>query len=138
MRPAGQFALAVYNDQGRASKRWARVKRLYNEMPERLRPVLVGVAFLRLWGPTLVRDFLHGAPLASWRGYAEERGMSPWHDVVDWVGGWPFEVARPEQVFTFCRERGFQLERLKTCAGGLGCNEFVFSARGAPAPAGGA
>lgn len=29
------------------------------------------------------------------------RGMSPWRDVVDWVGGYPFEVARPEQVFDF-------------------------------------
>ena len=52
--------------------------------------------------------------------------MSPWHDVVDWVGGYPFEVARPEQVLDFCRGRGFELRKLKTCGGGHGCNEFVF------------
>ena len=54
------------------------------------------------------------------------RGMSPWHDVVDWVGGYPFEVARPEQIFDFYRDRGFTLQRLKTEGGDLGCNEFVF------------
>ena len=52
--------------------------------------------------------------------------MSPLRDVVDWVGGYPFEVARPEQIFDFYRNRGFLLQRLKTCYGQLGCNEFVF------------
>jgi 2-polyprenyl-6-hydroxyphenyl methylase/3-demethylubiquinone-9 3-methyltransferase len=52
--------------------------------------------------------------------------MSPWRDVVDWVGGYPFEVARPEEVFEFYRDRGFRLVTLKT-NGGRGCNEFVFA-----------
>ncbi len=52
--------------------------------------------------------------------------MSPWRDVVDWVGGYPFEVARPEEIFEFYRQRGFVLVKLKTCGGGHGCNEFVF------------
>ncbi len=54
------------------------------------------------------------------------RGMSPWRDVVDWVGGLPCEMATPEQIFCIYRDRGFRLEELKTCAGGHGCNEFVF------------
>lgn len=48
------------------------------------------------------------------------------HDLIDWVGGWPFEVAKPEQVFDFYRERGYTLEGLTTAGGGLGCNEYVF------------
>jgi hypothetical protein len=52
--------------------------------------------------------------------------MSRWHDLIDWVGGYPFEVASPEQIFDFCRERGLSLKRLKTCGGGSGCNQFVF------------
>jgi len=31
-------------------------------------------------------------------------------------------------VFDFLRARGFELRHLKTCAGGLGCNEYVFLA----------
>ncbi len=46
-------------------------------------------------------------------------------DVVDWVGGYPFEVAKPEEVFSRLKHQGFELEQLITCGGGLGCNEFV-------------
>lgn len=35
--------------------------------------------------------------------------MSAWHDVVDWVGGYPFEVAKPEEVFAFFKGKGFEL-----------------------------
>ena len=63
--------------------------------------------------------------LRSWRDYRINRGMSRWHDLVDWVGGYPFEVAKPEVLFTFFRYRGFELEWMLTCAGGLGCNQFV-------------
>ncbi len=62
---------------------------------------------------------------APGRGYRRARGMSRWHDLIDWVGGYPFEVAKPEAVFAFLRARGFTLERLTTCGGGLGCNQFV-------------
>ena len=83
--------------------------------------------FVRLYGWEVVKDCLKGRPLGFWRRYRREnRGMSVWHDLVDWVGGYPFEVARPEEVVHFCRDRGFALARLKTVGGGLGCNEFVF------------
>ena len=49
-----------------------------------------------------------------------------WYDLVDWVGGYPFEVARPEAVFNFFRARGFVLTYLTTQGCGHGCNEFVF------------
>jgi 2-polyprenyl-6-hydroxyphenyl methylase/3-demethylubiquinone-9 3-methyltransferase len=81
---------------------------------------------LRAWGISTLLDFAHLRPFASWRQYQNERGMSPWWDVVDWIGGWPFEVATPEAVFNFYRDRGFDLRRLLTQQG-YGCNEFVFS-----------
>jgi 2-polyprenyl-6-hydroxyphenyl methylase/3-demethylubiquinone-9 3-methyltransferase len=52
--------------------------------------------------------------------------MSPWHDIVDWAGGYPFEFAKPEEIFNFYKNLGFLLEEMKTCAGGKGCNEFLF------------
>ena len=88
----------------------------------------MGPAFVRLWGPTIIRDIFRGRPFTTWRDRKASRGMSPWVDVVDWVGGWPFEVARPDDVFYFMRDKGFRLEQLKTCGGGHGCNEYVFRA----------
>lgn len=128
VRDGGQLCLAIYNDQGRASEFWLKVKRSYNRLPRGLRWLVLWPAALRLWGPTMIRDLLTGRPFHTWRNYSREslRGMSAWRDVVDWVGGLPFEVAKPEQIFSFYRDRGFQLEDLKTCAGGHGCNEYVF------------
>ncbi len=63
----------------------------------------------------------------EWRTRGEDgRGMSRWHDLIDWVGGYPFEVATPDEITDFCIARGFRLRRLRTVGGGLGCNEYVF------------
>jgi len=98
----------------------------YNALPKTLRWLVLIPALARLWGKNTVRDILRGKPFEAWRNYSTaERGMGAWRDVVDWVGGYPFEVAKPEEVFDFYRSRGFFLQRLKTCAGGLGCNEYV-------------
>jgi len=124
----GLLLVAVYNDQGRASIRWRTVKRLYTRLPRPLRPLVLWPALVRVWGPTTLRDLVRGQPFHTWRNYGRtSRGMHPWTDLVDWVGGYPFEVAKPEEVLDFCRGRNFELRRLKTCGGGRGCNEFLFA-----------
>lgn len=129
VKPGGTLVLAVYNDQGRPSRRWHTVKRLYNRFPI-ARPVLIAGAFVRLWGVKCAVDLLRGRPFHRWRTYAGDvRGMTAWHDLKDWTGGYPFEVAKPEQIFDFYRARGFELRRLQTQAGGIGCNEYVFQSR---------
>ena len=52
--------------------------------------------------------------------------MTPWRDVVDWVGGYPFEVCTPEEIFRYYKAKGYSLEKLTTNAGDYGCNQFVF------------
>lgn len=123
----GLLFVAIYNDQGRRSRRWLLIKKTYNRLPPVLRFLVLMPAFVRLWGPTMLRDALRGRPFSSWRQYGETgRGMSPWHDVIDWVGGYPFEVAKPDVIIEHCRERGLVLVRAETCGTGMGCNEFVF------------
>jgi 2-polyprenyl-3-methyl-5-hydroxy-6-metoxy-1,4-benzoquinol methylase len=126
VRSRGVLFIAIYNDQGDTSRMWLLVKRAYNALPAGLRMLVLIPSFARLWLPTMVRDFARGRPTKTWKAYLKRRGMSPWRDVVDWVGGYPFEVAKPEEVFDTYRARGFILEKMSTCAGGLGCNEFVF------------
>ena len=122
----GKLFISIYNDQDGASRRWFIVKRFYNWLPKPGRFMILGPALVRLWGVTVLRDLFLGNPFLTWSNYKRERGMSPWHDVVDWVGGYPFEVARPEEIFEFFKQKGFVLVKLKTCGGGRGCNEFVF------------
>lgn len=123
--PGGLFYTSIYNDQGWPSSVWTAVKKLYNRAPP-LRPLLLAGALLDLWGPITVADAVRLRPFHTWRGYGKNRGMTPLIDLVDWVGGFPFEVAKPEQIFDFCAARGFALRKLVTVAGSVGCNEFVF------------
>jgi 2-polyprenyl-3-methyl-5-hydroxy-6-metoxy-1,4-benzoquinol methylase len=121
----GLLFISLYNDQGLDSRLWLKVKRFYNFLPRGLKVLVLLPAFVWIWGPAMVLDLLRGRPFAAWRAYGA-RGMSPSVDLVDWVGGLPFEVSKPEQVFDFVTARGFTLTRLITCAGGKGCNQYVF------------
>lgn len=126
VNPGGQLFIAIYNDQGRTSQRWKRVKQIYCSGPVgRLAMRLVFYTYFG--GGRLLADIRqHRNPFTSYALHKQARGMSVVHDWDDWLGGYPFEVASPEAIFDRFRAQGFSLERLKTCAGGLGCNEFVF------------
>jgi len=132
VKPGGKLFLSIYNDQGKWSRVWRFVKKTYNSLPNPLRlPFALLVMMPREAAYAIYSTIFYGPQryIKSWTEYGKARGMSRWHDLIDWVGGYPFEVAKPEQIFDFYRERGFTLVRLKTCAGGLGCNEYVFERR---------
>jgi 2-polyprenyl-3-methyl-5-hydroxy-6-metoxy-1,4-benzoquinol methylase len=126
--PRGRLYISIYNDQGFGSRVWRAVKRRYNRSGPVGRRALVLGSAAYLSRRRLARRLLAlaGHPVPSPARAPRARGMSARHDLVDWVGGYPFEVAKPEEVFAFLRERGFELCYLKTCGGGLGCNEYVF------------
>ncbi len=126
--PHGLLCVAVYNDQGARSRLWRRVKRLYNRSPRPLRPIVAALAVLPRELKTAAAFGLSGRIreyVRSWRSPGP-RGMNRWHDIVDWVGGYPFDVATPAEVVDFHLRRGFELKRLRTVGGSAGCNEYVF------------
>lgn len=126
----GLLFISIYNDNGKISERWRKIKRAYCRGGETKRLLILVLALLWIWGPALTRDLLFLRPWATIKGYDKSgRGMSLWSDLIDWVGGYPFEVAKPEDIFYFFKKRGFCLENLKTFIGGNGCNQFVFSLR---------
>jgi SAM-dependent methyltransferase len=133
VREGGKLAVAIYNDQGTASRRWTAVQRTYNQLPPSLRFLVLWPCMACLWMRPTIKDLLKLRPFHTWREYHRNRGMSAWHDLVDWVGGYPREVAKPEEIFDFYRERGFELHYLHTEGGSMGCNEFMFVRRPAGA-----
>jgi 2-polyprenyl-6-hydroxyphenyl methylase/3-demethylubiquinone-9 3-methyltransferase len=123
----GQLFIAIYNHQGRRSEGWRRIKRLYcSGTAGRYIVSSVFVPYFAAY--TMLEDVKQARNplkrLARDFGGAA-RGMSVVHDWFDWLGGYPFEYARPEEIFEFVHARGFALDKLKTTAT-LGCNEFVF------------
>lgn len=118
VKPGGLLFVAIYNDQGWVSRYWTWVKRLYNRSSI-AKPVLIACHAPYLLGLRWLVRAISGR-------LSIERGMTIWYDMIDWLGGYPFEVAKPEQVFAYFRDRGFTLTEMTTCGGRMGCNEFVF------------
>lgn len=126
VQPGGQLFIAIYNDQGYISRRWTRIKKLYcSGAIGRWLVKVFCIPYFVL--PPLLLDLVKlRDPTRIYREYKRERGMSRVHDWYDWLGGYPFEVAKPEEIFDFYTARRFRMEKLTTCGGGLGCNQFVF------------
>ncbi len=115
--PGGTLMLSIYNDQGLLSRFWRIVKIQFN------RNRLSRVITIAIFAPYLV-GLRYLVRLT--RGRVElERGMSLWYDMLDWLGGYPFEVARPEEIVDQLHALGFALTKIRTVGGRNGCNEFV-------------
>ena len=123
--PQGLLVIALYNDQGWKSNLWKIIKRIYCS----------GLLGRWLITATFVPGFLLGflisdlikfrSPQARYQSKHDARGMSVITDIIDWIGGYPFEVATPKEIISFYKNRGFELQQQKL-TNGLGCNEFVF------------
>jgi 2-polyprenyl-3-methyl-5-hydroxy-6-metoxy-1,4-benzoquinol methylase len=135
----GKLFVAIYNDTGTQARRWMWIKRTYNRLPRPLRAPFAAAVSAPEEGKGALRALLRGRPqdyVRTWTRYGEgDRGMSHWRDIIDWVGGYPYEVAAPEEIFDFYKSRGFALTKMRCGGVGLGCNEFVFERKAGAANA---
>lgn len=124
--PGGRFALALYNDNGGVVGTWRAIKRGYNRLPAALRVPYTLAVVLPIEARAAAGALLELKPMSYVDGLRREdaRGMRWWRDWVDWVGGYPYEVAKPDEVIDFMTPRGFRLARLRSTRG-WGCNEFL-------------
>lgn len=124
--PARQIlAVCLYQDQRAVSRMWRLLKRTY--VRHRLaRPAITLVSLLTLWGPKAI--LLPHRITRDWRNWKQKRGMSPWHDIVDWAGGYPYEFCTTAQAREYLGKRGFTLARAQPFGKIIRCTEFVFIA----------
>lgn len=134
----GKLFISLANDQGGPSKRWTTVKMIYNRTPSPLKGTLAVLVYLPFEVRRFLASLVRGRPQAYFSfiwSYGENRGMSWWRDNIDWIGGYPFQVSKPEEILDFYRARNYTLLRMSTCGPGHGCNEYVFQ-RNPQVPAG--
>ncbi len=125
----GKLFVAIYNDTGNQAKRWKWIKKTYCGLPKLLKTPFAVVTILPEETKRAVGSILRLDPISyvrSWTQYKSSRGMNRWYDIIDWVGGYPYEVASVDEIFEFYKTRGFILTNVKSGGVGLGCNEFVF------------
>jgi 2-polyprenyl-6-hydroxyphenyl methylase/3-demethylubiquinone-9 3-methyltransferase len=127
--PGGKLFIAIYNDTGSQARRWHWIKKTYCGLPSLLKTPFAVAVTLPDELKRLASALLTLQPMAyirSWTQYKNGRGMNRWHDIIDWVGGYPYEVATVDEIFDLYKARGFALTKIKSGGVGLGCNEFVF------------
>lgn len=122
--PGGTLVVAVYN-QHATSPVWRVIKRTYNRVPAFAKAPMAGGAAIVI--------FLAKALVTGRNPLEKERGMHFWYDIVDWVGGYPYEYASRSHVEQFVTSAGFTTTRFVRAQVPTGCNEYVFR-RHAPEP----
>ena len=129
VRAGGMFSIAIYNDQGVKSHIWWLVKWFYNKLPWPMNKVYAYTFGLIAHAVNVLKYTAKLQPMTAIRPFLEykkRRGMSVMHDLIDWIGGFPFEFARFDVLEGYMKVRGFHLERGKR-GQSLGCHEMVFT-----------
>jgi 2-polyprenyl-6-hydroxyphenyl methylase/3-demethylubiquinone-9 3-methyltransferase len=127
VKPGGLLAVALYRKTV-SCPFWKAEKKFYAHAPRAVR-----AAIRTVYASGYFLDLLLRKRCTPWRHIREyrRRGMDWWHDLHDWLGGYPYESAAPEEVRSFLRQLGFTMVREfvePNGAWGLwgsGCDEFV-------------
>jgi 2-polyprenyl-6-hydroxyphenyl methylase/3-demethylubiquinone-9 3-methyltransferase len=127
VNPGGQFVLAIYTKTGMCGF-WRTEKAYYIKSP----PILqfcVRALYTAVYGLALLVKGRN--PVKYVREYGQERGMRWSTDAHDWLGGYPYESASPQEIRSTLNELGFKEIRSfplypKHGLLGTGCSEYVF------------
>jgi 2-polyprenyl-6-hydroxyphenyl methylase/3-demethylubiquinone-9 3-methyltransferase len=121
MKDNGMLYIAIYTTDGK-SNYWLEIKKKYN----RVRPIQKRfMEFSYICRDLIIPNFLKlKNPLKTLREYKRSRGMEYFTAVKDWLGGYPYEFAKPEEVIFFCKNQlSLELMNLKT---GEANTEYLF------------
>ena len=122
--PRGQFYVALYDYDAQKDPTpefWLELKQRYN------RSSWLGRRRLEYWyiWDYMLKRRLRALPrlVRTISGYRESRGMAFYTDLRDWLGGWPMEFARRQDVLDWGTRHELTLESVKT---GEANSEFLF------------
>lgn len=126
VRPGGLFYVALYTTTHKSAY-WIRKKKQYNAAGRVGKRLMELQHFLR--HTVLMQLLARRNPIAFVRNYKQGRGMAYWTDVRDWLGGYPYEDAKIEEVLEHARGLGLELTKIAT---GEACTEYLFQSKGSP------
>lgn len=113
----GYLILAIYNRHW-TSPLWSGIKWTFNRCPRLLQRLMIAVFFPVIYLAKLL--VTRENPLR------QTRGMDFYYNVIDWVGGYPYEYAAIAEIEQRMRAQGFQMLKALPAQVPTGCNEFVF------------
>ena len=115
-RPGGKYVIAIYNRHW-SSPLWLVIKRIYNRLP----------GFGRRWLTWAFAPVIFLAKFIATRKnpFRERRGMDFFHNLIDWLGGYPYEYASIREMTVLLGSLGMQVLRAIPAGVPTGCNEFI-------------
>lgn len=127
MEDRGFFAIALYQKTGFCGL-WRIEKRIYSHLPAVFQAP-VRWLYKLAWS---ARELVAGRNPFAGKKDEVRRGMSRSHDTHDWLGGYPYESASPDEVHVKLDQLGLHLVRENITLGGTGlfgtaCDEYVAS-----------
>ena len=125
--PNGLLVLALYRAT-RLDPLWKIEKRLYARAPQIVQRAMRAIYIAAFRVAKLATGASFRDHVAN---YKSSRGMDFYHDVHDWLGGYPYETALAPEVASKLTKLGFKAERvfarpLSMGVFGSGCDEYVY------------
>ena len=118
----GIYVISIYNKHW-TSPVWLLVKYIYNVSPQFIKMVMV-------WFFYIIIAFAKFIVTKKNPFLKKRRGMNFYYDVVDWIGGYPYEYASKKDIQTFIEKEGYTLIDFNKAEVPTGCNEYVFRKNG--------
>jgi 2-polyprenyl-3-methyl-5-hydroxy-6-metoxy-1,4-benzoquinol methylase len=115
--PGGHLILALYNRHW-SSAAWRAIKYCYVNSPRWMQRLLIDLFYPVIY---VAKWFVTGK-----NPKRQERGMDFYYDVVDWVGGYPYEYGSQDEIVRALEPHGFALVKFIGARVPTGCNEFIF------------
>ena len=106
VKPGGFFLLGIYGDV-KNYKRDLRLKHAYNAASGFGKKWMI---YNRIFKKMIFMTLKLKNPL-QWNE-KRGRGMNAYHDLIDWLGGLPYEVASEDEIVKFFADKNFTLKRL--------------------------
>jgi len=132
VNPGGYACIAIYNKSDGFniypdfrfgnSYLWLVEKKIYCSLP---RFVQVLLNYFAMTMMIIFYLLTFNNPMSKIRAHKSFRGMNWKTDIIDWLGGYPYEYASVAEIFKFAKERNFSLENLISHNGLLN-NEYLF------------
>ncbi len=117
VKPGGLFILSIYNKHW-SSPAWLLIKWFYNIAPKLIQYLMIKVFYVIIYVAKFLVTFKN--PLIK------NRGMNFYYDVIDWLGGYPYEYASISEITNFVEAAGFKAIKIIASETPTGCNEFIF------------
>lgn len=113
-RPGGYLWISLYND-GPTYDEDIKDKVRYNQADAKGKMALLYQYISKCWPNITESELLE----------CDNRGMNHYNDAIDWLGGYPYEVANYLEVISYFTDKNFQLINL-FIGGGRGCSTYLF------------